>query len=177
MASNCRRCRLSEGRNKIVYGEGPAGSSIAFIGEAPGAQEDMAGRPFVGRAGKLLDQILSRHGVDRDHVFISNIVRCHPPGNRRPKSDEIAACKSLLINELSAVKPRIVMTLGGVAFSALTGFSRPLKEVAGGRFHIELDDVHITVIPNYHPAAAIRNRAIRVAFEKIIADNLAGKNG
>lgn len=174
MVPSCRRCRLSEGRKKIVLGEGPVGSPIAFIGEAPGAQEDSDGRPFVGRAGKLLDKILVKHGVRRDRVFVSNIVRCRPPRNRRPKRDEMAACSPILLRELSEIKPRVVMTLGGVAFSALTGLSRPLKEVVGERFHVDVDDLGITVIPNYHPAAAMRNRAVRSVFERIIAENLTG---
>jgi len=177
MISNCRRCRLSEGRNRIVHGQGPSGSRVAIIGEAPGAQEDVAGKPFVGRAGKLLDKSLEMHGVRRDRVFVSNIVRCRPPGNRKPKRDEIAACRPFLIKELSSIEPRIVMTLGGVAFTALTGYSRPLREVAGKRFDVELNGIHLTVVPNYHPAAAMRSRTIRRYFEKIIAENLSGIKG
>lgn len=160
--SVCTNCALHESRKKSVPGEGPANAKIMFIGEGPGFHENEQGRPFVGAAGKFLDQLLAQAGVTRADVFIGNVVKCRPPGNRDPLPDELAACDIHLEAQIKAINPSIIVTLGrfsmnkfipGAKISAIHG---QLRKV-GDRF----------VIPMFHPAAALHQAALKPA---ILAD-------
>jgi uracil-DNA glycosylase len=156
---------LSGGRTRVVNGEGPVGAAIMLVGEAPGAQEDESGRPFVGRAGKFLESVLEENGVSRSNVFITNVVKCRPPGNRRPSEDEVEACLPCLSNELRKVRPKIVVALGFVAIKAITGMTDKLGETIGKEIDVDFDGTKLRVVPCYHPAAAMRNRKMRRKFE------------
>lgn len=160
--SVCTHCALHEGRKKSVPGEGPATAEIMFIGEGPGFHENEQGRPFVGAAGKFLDQLLAQAGVTREDVFIGNVVKCRPPGNRDPLPDELAACDIHLEAQIQAINPSIIVTLGrfsmnkfipGVKISTVHGQMRKV----GDRF----------VIPMFHPAAALHQAALKPS---ILAD-------
>lgn len=151
-----------------MNGDGPVSAAIILIGEAPGAQEDETGKPFVGRAGKFLESVLDDNGLSRDDVFITNVVKCRPPGNRKPNDDEIARCMPYLIDELRAVRPKIIVALGSVAIRALTGSSEKLGGIIGKEITIELDRMKLRIIPCYHPSAAMRNRKMRRKFEGTI---------
>ena len=159
----CTACRLCEKRTKAVPGEGALKSGLMFIGEGPGFNEDQQGRPFVGPAGKLLEELLAAVGLRREQVYITNVVKCRPPGNRDPQPDEIAACNGYLDRQLAAIEPRIVITLGryslarffpGAKISAVHGEPK----FADGRAYV----------PFYHPAAGLRSPAIKqMLFEDI----------
>ena len=159
----CTACRLCENRTKAVPGEGALKSGIMFIGEGPGFHEDRQGRPFVGQAGKLLEEMLAAVGLRREQVYITNVVKCRPPGNRDPQPDEIAACNGYLDRQLAAIDPRIVVTLGrfslarffpGAKISAVHGEPK----FADGRAYV----------PFYHPAAGLRTPAIKqMLFEDV----------
>ena len=136
-----------------------------LVGEAPGAQEDESGKPFVGRAGKFLESVLQDNGVDRKSVFITNVVKCRPPGNRRPDEDEIRSCRPCLTDELRKVRPKIVVALGFTAIRALTGSSEKLGEIIGKETDVDFDGMALKVMPCYHPAAAMRNRKMKRKFE------------
>ncbi|HET6498217.1 MAG TPA: uracil-DNA glycosylase, partial [Coriobacteriia bacterium] len=148
---DCHRCRLGETRTRLVFGVGRPDAEVMFIGEAPGRNEDLKGEPFVGTAGVLLDELLGSIGLGRDDVYIANILKCRPPGNRDPQSDEIETCTPFLREQVRLVAPRIIVTLGNFAtkfvlrtetgITRLRGSTRP-----AGRF---------TVLPVYHPAAAL----------------------
>jgi len=164
----CTLCHLCETRNKAVPGEGPANASVMFIGEGPGRQEDLEGRPFVGRAGKFLDECLQSIGLKREHVFITNIVKCRPSeksGNwvkdRKPTKEEIAACSPYLDRQLELVKPEIVCTLGDTASSQI--FKRyNMEEDTIGHIHGRLYLAGaMKLIPLYHPAAALYDNNLR----------------
>ena len=152
----------------IVNGDGPVGAAIMLIGEAPGAQEDESGKPFVGRAGKFLESVLEDNGVNRESVFITNVVRCHPPGNRRPDDGEIKSCRSYLSEELREVRPKIVVALGFVAIKALTGSSEKLGKIIGREVDVDFNGMKLRVVPCYHPSAAMRNRKMRRKFNDTI---------
>jgi DNA polymerase len=156
---------LSEGRTRIVNGDGPVSAAIVLVGEAPGAQEDESGKPFVGRAGKFLESVLEDNGVNRESVFITNVVRCRPPGNRRPDGDEIMSCTPYLSEELRKVRPKIVVALGFVAIKALTGSPEKLGGIIGREIDVDFNDMKLRVVPCYHPAAAMRNRKMKRKFE------------
>lgn len=140
-----------------------------LIGEAPGQREDAEGVPFVGRAGKFLDSVLSDIGIERSRLFVTNIVRCRPPGNRKPHDEEIDECIPNLIDELRGMKPRIVVALGAVAFRALTGQDARLLDFIGKEFEARLGDMSLTVIACYHPSAAMRNRRMREVFKAVLS--------
>jgi uracil-DNA glycosylase family 4 len=154
--SACTKCVLHESRNKSVPGDGPANAEIMFIGEGPGFHENEQGHPFVGASGKFLDQLLSQAGVTREEVFIANVVKCRPPGNRDPLPEELAACNVFLEAQIAAINPSIIVTLGrfsmnkffpGAKISAVHG---QMKKI-GERF----------VIPMFHPAAALHQAALK----------------
>ena len=165
----CTRCRLHETRTKAVPGEGDASTEVMFVGEGPGMNEDREGRPFVGRAGGLLVNLLRHIGWFRDDVFITNIVKCRPPGNRDPEPDEIAACAPYLERQLQALDPSVVVTLGrysmgrfmpGVRISQAHGTTRIADPATGAR--------DATVFAMYHPAAALRTPSIeRESYEDV----------
>lgn len=165
----CTRCRLHETRTTAVPGEGDANTEVLFVGEGPGMNEDREGRPFVGRAGGLLERLLASIGWQREDVFITNVVKCRPPGNRDPEPDEIAACAPYLRRQAEALDPSVVVTLGrfsmatfmpGVRISQAHGTTRPVDPATGTR--------DATVFAMYHPAYALRSPAVeRESYEDI----------
>jgi len=157
--ADCRRCRLSEGRTNIVLFSGAGDSKVALVGEAPGAQEDMSGVPFVGRAGKILDGLMAEAGLARGKVMITNTVKCRPPGNRRPKADEMAACRPYLQEELRG--KRFVLALGLSAAEDLLGKKMVMKEVCNRPVRADLGDGELTIMVTYHPSACIYRPAAK----------------
>ncbi|NTW52406.1 MAG: uracil-DNA glycosylase [Chlorobiaceae bacterium] len=149
----CRQCRLSQTRKNVVFGEGNPEAGVFVIGEAPGADEDAQGRPFVGRSGQLLDKILLAIGFEREEVYIGNIVKCRPPENRNPLGDEIECCKPWLMQQLRIVKPKIVLLLGRVAANTILGNNLSMGAMRGSIIRWDQFDCVVT----YHPAALLRN--------------------
>ncbi|GJM22271.1 MAG: uracil-DNA glycosylase [Planctomycetota bacterium] len=156
--SDCRACTLCEGRHHTVPGEGSPNARVMFIGEGPGADEDRTGRPFVGRAGKLLDDIITKGmRIAREDVFIANVVKCRPPNNRAPTADESAACRGYLQRQIAAVSPAVICTLGATATHLLLETDSPMSRLRG-REHSWRG---LPVIPTYHPAYLLRNEAAK----------------
>lgn len=156
---NCKACPLHQSRLHTVPGAGNPDAQIVFVGEAPGATEDQQGIPFVGRAGKLLDDIISAMGLTRDDIFICNILKCRPPGNRDPQTTEILACQSYLHQQLEIIDPEIIITLGAHASRTLLESKQSIGQLRG-RFHEYLPTPlakPIKLIPTYHPAYLLRN--------------------
>jgi len=151
--SQCMRCKLGKTRNKLVFGEGAVPAKIFFIGEGPGANEDRQGRPFVGKAGQLLDKMITAMGLSRDQVYIGNIVKCRPPGNRDPEMDEMLACMPVLNKQIALIQPPVIVTLGRIAAQALLSTSLSLGRLRG-RWHTYEG---IKLLPTYHPAYLLRN--------------------
>ena len=151
VASTCTRCRLANGRTQVVFGVGDPHADVMFIGEGPGYYEDKQGEPFVGAAGQLLTKLLGEIGLAREDVYITNVVRCRPPGNRDPLPDEIEACKPFLTGTLELVDPRVVVTLGNFATRVILDRQAPISRIRGQRFDAE----GRTVIPTFHPAAIL----------------------
>ncbi len=147
----CTRCVLGRSRNHAVPGEGNRNARLMLIGEAPGREEDEKGRPFVGRAGRLLTQVLNDAGLTREEVFITSVIKCRPPNNRRPRKKEIRACLPYLRKQITAINPRVILLLGGVAAESLLGI-RKVGEARGKP--IRKDRVYLIT---YHPAAVLRN--------------------
>jgi DNA polymerase len=150
---DCRRCPLNKTRHHIVFGEGNPHAELVFVGEAPGGDEDIQGKPFVGRAGQLLTKIIEAMGLVRSDVYICNILKCRPPGNRNPLPDEIAVCEPFLIRQLQAIRPRVICALGTFAAHALLNSQAPITALRGD-FH---DYWGIPLMPTYHPAYLLRN--------------------
>lgn len=173
--ANCQRCRLAKGRTQVVFGVGNPKARVVFVGEAPGAEEDRQGEPFVGRAGQLLNSMLRACGLSRSEVYIANIVKCRPPGNRDPQDDEAAACLPFLKAQLALIKPEIVVLLGRVAARHLLGITAPISSYRGTWRHWE----GVDVLPTFHPAYLLRNpQAKREAWEdlkKLISRLSGGK--
>ncbi len=153
LVQDCRLCKLSAKRKNIVFGEGPSDARLVFIGEAPGAEEDLTGKPFVGEAGRLFSKIVSSMGITRNDVYICNIVKCHPPNNRDPEPDEIEKCLPILQAQISIIKPEIICTLGRVSLRTL--IKKDLK-ITRDRGQWQ-DYMGIPVMPTYHPAYLLRN--------------------
>ncbi len=145
---DCRRCRLADTRTNIVFGSGPDHSAWLFVGEAPGRDEDLQGTPFVGRSGKLLDELLRELGWRRDLVGVINTVMCRPPGNRDPEPDEKAACEPFLLKKIQAIKPVVITTLGRVATNSLRGIQMSIGEARRHPFEFH----GAKVIPTFHPS-------------------------
>lgn len=163
----CERCRLSRGRTKVVPGIGPCRSRIMFIGEAPGKDEDLKGEPFVGRAGKLLDEALEETGTDRSHVRISNLVKCRPPGNRRPRKDEKDTCISIYLRkEIEQVSPKVICALGQTAAEQLSGRRLHMAETVGKEIASTVYDIKARLFVTYHPAACLYQRRNTKAFKE-----------
>lgn len=161
----CTRCKLSSGRKNIVFGVGDPRAALVFIGEAPGAQEDQQGEPFVGEAGQLLTKMIVAMGWQRKDVYIANILKCRPPGNRNPEPDEIAACEPFLHQQLEAIGPRMIVALGKFAAQFLTGKTQAPISALRGTFHAYRG---ILVMPTYHPAFLLRSPAQkRVVWEDL----------
>ena len=154
---DCRRCSLNKTRKTLVFGEGNPRAEVVFVGEAPGADEDQQGRPFVGRAGQLLTKIIEAMGLAREGVYICNILKCRPPGNRNPLPEEIRVCEPFLLRQLEAIGPKVICALGTFAAHTLLKNEVPIT-VLRGRFH----DYHgIPLMPTYHPAYLLRNPAAK----------------
>jgi DNA polymerase len=149
----CTRCKLSRGRNTIVFGSGAADARLVVIGEGPGEEEDRQGQPFVGRAGQLLTKMLDSVGISRDAIYICNIVKCRPPGNRNPEPEEIAACAPFLGGQLAAIRPGVIAALGTFAAQTLLRTREPISRLRG-QLHSYGDAV---LIPTFHPAFLLRN--------------------
>lgn len=157
----CTRCGLAGGRTQTVFGAGPPGALLMFVGEAPGEEEDRQGEPFVGRAGQLLNRILLKIGVPREQVYIANILKCRPPGNRAPQFDEMAACMPYLLRQLQIVAPRILCALGNVAAQALLNSRKGITQMRGRFF-----EAHgVRIFPTFHPAYVLRNMGEKGVFE------------
>ena len=155
-ASTCTRCRLSEGRTQVVFGMGDPHASLMFIGEGPGEQEDKQGLPFVGRSGKLLDRLLWEElGITREQVYIANVVKCRPPGNRDPKPDEIESCRPYLRQQLDLIRPAVVVSLGRFSTQWLLETTEGITKLRGRSYPF----AHGVLIPTLHPAAALRGGA------------------
>jgi len=154
-AMQCTVCRLAETRTNVVFGVGDPDANLMLVGEAPGKNEDLQGEPFVGAAGQLLDELLGGIGVEREEVYIANVLKCRPPGNRDPKEDEIDACKGYLREQIRMISPRVVVTLGNFATKLLTPTDIGITRMRGQRINWWLD---ATLIPTFHPAAALRGR-------------------
>jgi uracil-DNA glycosylase len=150
---DCQRCRLACGRQHIVFGAGNPGAKLVFIGEGPGFEEDQSGQPFVGAAGQLLTRIISAIKLTRDQVYIGNIIKCRPPGNRNPEADEIDSCFPFLERQIAAIQPDIICALGTFAAQTLLKTTKPIS-VLRGRFYSYRG---IKVLPTYHPAYLLRN--------------------
>ena len=151
-AAACTLCRLSEKRHEVVFGEGDARAAVMFIGEGPGAEEDRTGRPFVGQAGQLLERMLFSIGLRRDQVYITNIVKCRPPGNRDPKEDEVAPCAPYLDQQIELIAPTVLVALGKPASNRLTGTSKPISALRGRWTTYK----GTPLMPVFHPAYLLR---------------------
>jgi uracil-DNA glycosylase len=149
----CTRCKLHEHRTHIVFGEGDPQARLVFVGEGPGADEDATGRPFVGRAGQLLDKIIAAIGLKRDQCYIANVVKCRPPGNRTPERDEVATCEQFLLRQLAFIKPQVIVALGSPAFQCLLRTKETITRSRG-----EWREWNgIKVMPTFHPAYLLRS--------------------
>ncbi|HVD86335.1 MAG TPA: uracil-DNA glycosylase [Solirubrobacterales bacterium] len=157
----CTRCPLHETRTKAVFGSGNADADLMFVGEAPGAEEDRQGLPFVGRAGQLLNQMLEEIGLSREDVFIANVLKSRPPGNRDPLPLEIQACEPYLFEQVRLIEPRVVCTLGNFATKLLSGSPTGITRVRGTPQVHELDGRTVFLLPLFHPAAALRTPAVK----------------
>ena len=156
----CTRCRLAEGRTQVVFGVGDPEADLMFVGEAPGFHEDKQGFPFVGQAGKLLDQLLGGIGMSREDVYIANVIKCRPPGNRDPMPDEIEACESHLFKQVELIEPKLVATLGNFATKLLSGKQLGITRVHGQEQEVTLGGRSVLLYPIYHPAAALYTPAM-----------------
>jgi DNA polymerase len=157
----CEKCPLHETRGKTVFGAGDADAEVMFVGEAPGAEEDRQGLPFVGRAGQLLNQLLEGIGLSREDVFIANVLKSRPPGNRDPQPAEIEACKPYLFEQVRLIEPRVVCTLGNFATKLLSGNPTGITRVRGTPQVHELGGRTVFLLPLFHPAAALRTPAVK----------------
>lgn len=150
---DCKRCGLSEKRNNVVFGEGSPAADIMFVGEGPGREEDLQARPFVGDAGKLLTNLIVKLGLKREDVYIANIIKCRPPGNRNPEDDEVASCRPFIEEQINIIRPKVIVCLGRVAAQALLKVKTPISRMRGNFFQYQ----DIPVMPTFHPAYLLRN--------------------
>ncbi|HBR17969.1 MAG: uracil-DNA glycosylase [Deltaproteobacteria bacterium RIFCSPLOWO2_12_FULL_43_16] len=153
---DCKRCKLHKQRTNIVFGVGSPNTSLVFVGEGPGEDEDLQGEPFVGRAGQLLTKIINAMGLERKDVYICNVVKCRPPGNRNPEADEIAACRPFLEKQLDVIQPKIIVALGTHAAQTLLNTSEKITALRG-RFHWYRDGIQL--MPTFHPSYLLRNES------------------
>lgn len=159
---NCRKCKLCNERRNIVFGQGNTNAKLMFIGEGPGADEDMQGLPFVGKAGQLLNLSLTALGIDRTDVYIANIVKCRPPQNRTPEADEINMCLDYLRNQVILIKPQIIVLLGNTALKSILGTQYNISASRGSW----VEKKGIIYMPTYHPAALLRDNSKKIDFWK-----------
>jgi DNA polymerase len=150
-------CPLTASRTNLVFGMGNADADLMFVGEAPGKNEDLQGKPFVGQAGKLLDTLLGEIGMERGQVFIANVLMCRPPGNRDPLPEEIEECKPYLMRKIQLIEPKMICTLGNFATKTITGSPMGITKVCGRPQKRELAGLDLTIYPLFHPAAALRS--------------------
>ncbi|MFL5901067.1 MAG: uracil-DNA glycosylase [Solirubrobacterales bacterium] len=165
----CTRCPLHETRTKAVFGAGDADADLMFVGEAPGAEEDRQGRPFVGRAGQLLNQMLEEIGLSREEVFIANVLKSRPPGNRDPQPLEIEACRPYLFEQVRLIEPTVICTLGNFATKLLSGNPAGITKVRGAPQVHELGGRTVFLLPLFHPAAALRTPAVKATLREDFA--------
>jgi DNA polymerase len=150
----CTRCKLHAlGRRQVVFGVGSPDADLMFVGEAPGAEEDLQGEPFVGRAGQLLTKIIEAIGLKREQVYIANIIKCRPPGNRNPEPDEVEQCEPFLFQQVATIKPKVIVALGKFAAQSLLRTTDPITRLRGRSFNYR----GATLIPTFHPAYLLRN--------------------
>jgi uracil-DNA glycosylase len=157
VAGGCELCKLAAGRTQVVFGVGRTDADLLFVGEGPGEQEDLKGEPFVGRAGQLLTQLIEGIGLTRNDVYIANVVKCRPPGNRDPQPDEIAACAPWLDRQLELIRPVVVVTLGNFATKLLLDTSEGITKLRGREFAFSRAGVDATLLPTFHPSAVLRS--------------------
>ncbi len=156
----CTRCPLAEGRTNVVFGTGNPAADLVFVGEGPGAEEDKQGLPFVGRSGQLLDRLVHEEmGLTRDDVWIGNVVKCRPPGNRDPKPDEVASCNPWLELQLDLIDPKVVVTLGNFSTKLLLGTTEGITKLRGRTYPFR----NGVLVPTFHPAAVLRGGATPMA--------------
>ena len=161
-AKQCKKCKLCQNRNNVVFGTGNKQADLMFIGEGPGADEDMQGIPFVGKAGKLMNMAFEAIGLNRDDVYIANIVKCRPPSNRNPQDDEAMACLNYLRNQVILVKPKIIVLLGSVALKNILGKEYGIT-ASRGKW---IEKKGILYMPTWHPAALLRDETKKIDFIK-----------
>ena len=165
----CTKCPLHETRTKAVFGAGDANADLMFVGEAPGAEEDRQGLPFVGRAGQLLNQMLEEIGLSREEVFIANVLKSRPPGNRDPQPLEIEACRPYLFEQVRLIEPTVICTLGNFATKLLSGNPAGITKVRGTPQVHELGGRTVFLLPIFHPAAALRTPAVKETLREDFA--------
>ena len=153
LALGCPRCALAATRRHVVFGEGASDAEVLVVGEAPGADEDASGRPFVGRAGQLLDLLLLASGFRREDVYVCNVLKCRPPQNRNPQPDEVSACSPYLLRQVELVEPRVILAFGAFAAQTLLGTDVSIGRLRGGAHQYR----GVPLVPTYHPAACLRN--------------------
>ncbi len=160
LVSDCTRCALARSRTQVVFGSGNPDAELMFVGEAPGFHEDQQGAPFVGQAGKLLERLLAGIGLTRADVYIANVLKCRPPGNRDPQPDEIEACEGHLFRQIALIRPAVVATLGNFATKLLSGKPAGITRVHGHEQQTTLGGRPVLLFPLYHPAAALYTPAM-----------------
>ena len=165
----CTRCRLAQGRTQVVFGVGDPDADLMFVGEAPGFHEDRQGFPFVGQAGKLLDRLLAGIGLSRKDVYVANVIKCRPPGNRDPMPDEIEACEGHLFRQIELIEPKVIATLGNFATKLLSGKSYGITRVHGTPQPAVVGGRTVMIFPLYHPAAALYTPAMLKTLEEDFA--------
>jgi uracil-DNA glycosylase family 4 len=167
--ATCTRCALAEGRTQVVFGSGSPDADLMFVGEAPGFHEDQQGVPFVGQAGRLLDKLLGGIGLTRADVFVANVLKCRPPGNRDPLPEEIAACEPHLFRQIELIEPTLVATLGNFATKLLSGRPAGITRVHGQEQEVTLGARTVQLYPLYHPAAALYTPSMLKVLEEDFA--------
>lgn len=172
VAINCNRCKLSTGRKNIVFGVGNENADIMFIGEGPGADEDTQGIPFVGKAGQLMDKAFDVVGIEREEVYIANIVKCRPPNNRDPEQDEVLSCINYLRNQVMIVKPKIIVLLGRISLQNILG--KEYKITASRGKWVEKKE--ILYMPTWHPAALLRDETKKIDFIRDLKEVISKLN-
>jgi uracil-DNA glycosylase len=167
--ATCTRCALAKGRTQVVFGSGSPNADLMFVGEAPGFHEDQQGVPFVGQAGKLLDTLLGGIGLTRADVFVANVLKCRPPGNRDPLPEEIAACEPHLFRQIELIQPKLVATLGNFATKLLSGKPAGITRVHGHEQEVTLGARTVLLYPIFHPAAALYTPSMLKVLEEDFA--------
>ncbi len=167
--ASCTKCALAGGRTQVVFGSGSPDADLMFVGEAPGFHEDQQGVPFVGQAGKLLDRLLDGIGLTRADVYVGNVIKCRPPGNRDPLPDEIAACEPHLFRQIELIEPKLVATLGNFATKLLSGRPAGITRVHGHEQEVTLGSRTVLLYPLYHPAAALYTPSMLKVLEEDFA--------